>query len=1112
MRHKLLVMLTGLALLLGAQWAWAQTATTGQITGVVTDATGAAIPGAKVTLTSEAGVTREAATGAEGHYRFVMLPPGTYKLTVEATGFKSRTLEDASVRITETTTVDAQLGVAGVTETVNVSGEAPLVQSTSSTEGRVIEGTQIRQLPLPTRNFQQLLALSPGAIASLSNNTELGRGDTNIDVNGQRTTSNNVVIDGTQVNSPGTNGTGNLSVPAPDTIQEFIVQTSLYDATQGRNSGGNVAVVTKSGTNEFHGNIYEFFRNDSLNANDWFLKRSGQARPRLMRNQFGGTFGGPIVKDKTFFFASYQGTRERNGASLTNSMMLANIPAGLTNDRSTATLTALATAYGVTLNPISQAILQATLPSGQYAIPSAAPNTAADPRTLIATPLSAVSRFREDQFNINIDQAIGSKNHLSGKFFFSDDPQYQANFSFVGQNPYQVPGYGGYIDFHNRVLSISDTHVFNANVINQVRFGYSRIYGPSHPEEPFTNAEFGITNPLSYPGLSNIQALGMFSIGPTGLADQWSKTQTYQWSDMVSWTHGRHFVRFGAEVNKYLVDFNFNIYSRGQINFNTFGQFLAGTPYVTLLGNGVTGRNMRATDFSFFAQDDIRVTDSFTLNAGLRVGRNGGVSEANGRLVNFDPSAFESGNTPPCALATPCTTGFNILGAGEPINPNDWNVGPRLGFAWKPLKNDTFVVRGGAGVYFDRFSTRLANLQVFNYPFDMVAANLGTAAAIPLGGGLYLQGTGTFANPFPANLATATFPLNGQIPAPITYNLTLQPFGIPVPVAEAINGVYVNPNLRTPYVLQYNLGFQWEPAKNWMLDVGYVGSKGTKLINVYNLNQYPGNAPYTTMAPSAFTTNKSLFGFLQAQSEGSSNYNSLQTSLTHRFAHGLQFLASYTYSKSLDYGSGAIGNELAVLPGDQQGQKSQYGLSDFNRQHRFVLSGLYDLPAFYKGESGAGKRLFNDWELSTIMTFQSGSPISVVCNNGTTWYSRADLTGTPWQESGSVESRLNNYFNTAAFSCGATNTLPPYGDSGRNIIIGPNQRNIDLAIVKFIPVTENTKLEFRSEFFNAFNMVNFANPQNNLLVADPVTGSTAGRISSTSAGPRVIQFAVKFTF
>lgn len=1099
MRRRLLAIIAGLIIVLGvAPWAGAQTATTGQITGAVTDSTGAAIPSAKVTLSSETGISRESTSDGEGRYRFVLLPPGNYKVTVSAPNFKPQTLENVVVKITETTELTSALGVAGTTETVNVSGEAPLVQTESPTTGRVVDDTQVRQLPLPTRNFQQILALSPGAVSDLSNNTELGRGDTNIAVNGQRTTSNNVVIDGTAVNSPGTNSTGNLSVPAPDTIQEFIVQTSLYDATQGRNSGGDVAVVTKSGTNQFHGNLYEFLRNDSLNANDWFLKHAGRPRPRLMRNQFGGTFGGPIVKDKTFFFLSYQGTRERNGASLTNSLMLAYVPAGLTNDRTTPTLNALATAYGVTLSPISQAILQATLPDGQYAIPSAAPSPVGTPLTqLIATPLSQVSNFTEDQFSVNMDQAIGTKNHLSGKFFFSDDPQFQANFSFVGQNPYQVPGYGGFIEFHNRVLSISDTHVFNSNVINQARFGYSRIFGPSHPQEPFTNADFGINNPLAaqFPGLSNIQVLGMFSIGPTGLSDQWSKTQTYEWSDMVSWTHGRHFIRFGGEMQKYLVDFMFNFYSRGQINFNTFGQFLAGTPYVTLLGNGVRNRDMRATDFAFYVQDDIRVTDSFTLNAGFRLGRTGGISETHGRLVNFDPAKFEAAVTaPPCTLAAPCVGGFNILGPGQTINANVWNPAPRLGFAWKPLKKDNLVVRGGIGMYFDRFSTRLANLQIFNYPFDMVAANLGT--------GYSPFASGTFANPFPASIATATFPITpAQIPAPVTYPFFI--FTLP----ESINGVYVDPKMRTPYVYDYNLGIQWEPVRNWMLEIGYVGSKGTKLISVYNLNQYPGNAPYTTLAPNAFITNKSLFGFLQAQTEGSSNYNSLQTSLTHRFSHGLQFLASYTLSKSLDYGSGAIGNELAVLPGDQQNQAAQHGLSDFNRKHRFVFSGIYDLPKLYNGESGIGKRFFNDWELSTIMTFQSGLPLSVVCNNGTTWNSRADFTGTPWQVGGSVESRLNGYYNPAAFICNpATNPLPPYGDTPRNFIIGPNQKNVDIAVIKFIPLTERTKLEFRTEFFNAFNIVNFANPQNSALLP------TSGVISSTSTGPRVVQFALKLSF
>ncbi len=1097
MGRKLVTFVCLLCLLALSNFALAQTATTGQIAGIVRDPSAAVVVGAKVTLGGGAGVTREAVTDNEGRYRFTLLPPGYYTLVISAPHFQLVTFDHVMVRITETSELDADLSLAAVTESVSVSAAPPLVQTESATTGRVIGETQMAQLPLPTRNFQQMLALSPGAIAGLANNTELGRGDANIAVNGQRTTSNNVVIDGTAVNSPGTNSTGNLAVPAPDTIQEFIVQTSLYDASQGRNSGGNVALVTKSGTNAFHGSAYGYLRDEALNANDFFLNRAGVPKPILDRYQFGGTFGGPIVKDKTFLFVSYEGTREHNGASLTNSLMLANMPAGLTNDRSTAALNALAAAYGVSLSPISQALLQAQLPNGNYAIPSAARSPAGTPaNALVATPLSQVSRFKEDQFNINLDHALTANNRLSGKFFFSDDPQYQANFAFVGQNPYQVPGYGGFIDFHNRVLSISDTHTITPNLINQIRFGYNRIYGPSHPEEPFTNSQFGITNPLRFEGLSNIQVLGMFSVGPTGLSDQWSKTQTYQWSDMVSWTHGRHFLRFGADVDKYLVDFSFNIYSRGQINFNSFSQFLAGTPYVTLLGNGVPNRDMRATDFAFFVQDDIRLTPSFTLNAGLRFGRTGGISEANGRLVNFNPAAFAT-NTGPCTLFTPCLSGFNILGPGQPINANDWNAAPRVGFAWKPLSKDNLVLRGGFGVYFDRFSTRLANLQVFNYPFDMVGVNLGTAAF----------GAGTFATPFPASLATASFPITpAQIPSPVTY-----PFlGFQFP--EAINGVYVSPNLRTPYVYQYNLGIQWEPVKDWMMEVGYVGSKGTKLISVYNLNQYPGNAPYTTIAPGAFTTNKSLFGFLQAESEGSSNYNSLQTSITHRFSHGLQFLASYTYSRSLDYGSGAIGNELAVLPGDQQLQRTQYAPSDFDRTHRFVFSGVYTLPALFHGQEGILKKVMNDWQLTSIMTFQSGLPFSVVCNNSTTWYSRADFSGTPWQTGGSVESRLNDYFNPAGFSCPAANAQPPYGASPRNFIFGPGQKNVDLGMVKFIPVTERVKAEFRTEFFNVFNLVNFANPQINMLVADPVTGSTAGRITSTSSGPRVIQFAFKLNF
>jgi hypothetical protein len=1072
----------------------AQTPTTGLLTGTVKDPSGAVVPNAKLTLLSTAGEERTATTGDDGNYRFPLLPPGVYTLSLDASGFQPYKATGITIRITEATELSPALVVAGAATSVDVTGEVPLVQTSSATTGRVISDAQIRQLPLPTRNFQQLLTLSPGTVANLSNNTEMGRGDANIYVAGMRSTSNNVVVDGTQINSPGTNSTPNVSVPAPDAIQEFIVQTSQYDATQGRNAGGNVAVVTKSGENAVHGSAWEFLRNRELNANDFFLNAAGRPRPVLNRNQFGGTLGGPVIKDKTFFFVSYQGTRERNGASLTNSLSFPSIPSGLTDDRSVAALTALQSAFypaGATipaLSPISTKLLQTKLPDGSWAIPSAA-RTAASAALPVTTPMSGVSRFREDQFTTNIDQAFGQNNRLSGKFFFSDTPQYQSMFSFVGSNPQQIPGYGGNIDFHNRVLGLTDSHIFTPTLINQAHFGYSRINGPSTPQEPLTNSSMGINNPLcattpSFCGLATIQVLGLFSIGSTTLADQKSTTQTFEWTDMMTWTHGKHLVRFGGEVQRYRVDFFFNFFSRGQINFNSFQDFLAGNIAFGLLGNGVHDRGMRNSDAAAYIQDDYKVSDSLTVNLGMRFQYQGGISEIRGRLANFDPSAFKG----PCSVAAPCTTstGFHILQPGETLNPNTYSAAPRFGFAWKPPAAKGLVVRGGYGVYFDRPSTRVANLQIFNYPFDIVGLAMGS-----------------FSNPFP-DLSKVSFPINPvAVPSPVPYYFA----GVPLATTPtAISGIYVSPNFRTPYVQQYSLGVQWEVYKNWMAEVGYVGSKGTKLINVYTLNQgtSPATAPYGT---SAFSNNKALNGFQMATTDANSLYNSLQASLTKRFSKGLTFLASYTFSKSIDDASGAPTNEFAAVPGDQQNRQSNRAISDFDRQNRFVLSGTYDLPKFYGGKSVVATRIANDWQLGGILTLQSGAPFSVVCVSGSALYNRADLvSATNPAGSGSVESRLGGFFNKAAFAPGCTNTAP-FGTSGRNILRGPDQRNVDLSVVKFIPVRERTRLEFRSEFFNAFNRVNFANPNNNVLV--PATLAT---ITSTATGPRVIQFALKLNF
>lgn len=1106
-RSKLLSIIISICLLIPcAATALAQGAA-GQLSGTIADPAGARLAGATVTVTSsDTSLQRETVTNENGDFTVQLLPPGQYTVKITSQGFKSAVLERVVINITQTTTLNLSLEPATQAETVTITAEPSLVQSSSSQMGRVIEERSIRQLPLPTRNFQQLLALSPGAVASLANTTELGRGDSNISVNGQRTTSNNVVVNGIEINSPGTNSTPNLASPAPDSIQEFIVQTSLFDASGGRNAGGNVAAVTKSGTNEFHGNVYEFFRNRALNANDFFLNASGQDRPVLSRNQFGGTLGGPIIKDKVFFFGSYQGTHERNGASLTNSLAFLNLnfpvagqtaPVPLTDDRSRAGLAARFGVPAAAISDVSLALLNAHLPGGGLAIPSS--SNASGP-----TALSGISRFREDQFNANADVQLTSQNKLSGKFFSSHAPIFQALFSFLGSNAFQAPGYGGDLEVNNRVLSLTDTHVFNSGIVNEARFGFSRIRTLSFPEEPFTASEFGIRNPLGslFPGLPTIGVTGAFTIGSTTLADEGAAVNTFTLGDTVSMIRGRHAIRLGAEVRRNQANLFFNFFSRGQLIFNNFQDFLRGQVGTSLLGSGVPDRGIRATDFSSFVQDDFRVSSRLTLNLGLRYEYFGGISDIRGRLVNFDPASFNVGTAQ--APAPPPNGIVQVSGAtnplpgvpeiGDTINPSTHNFAPRFGFAWKAIGDDV-VVRGGYGIYYDRFSTRFANSQLFNYPYGIIAAGVSIPAAgfiVPI------------SDPFPDVPAPTAFPIAATNPAPIFITTFIPGVGR-VPLAPvSITGLFVSPDLSAPYVQQYSLGVQWQVASRTLLEAAYVGSKGTKLLTVFNLNQL---APGQTVARfPGFSTSKGILnGTQQVQTSGVSNYNSLQLSLTQRYSHGLQFLASYTFSKSIDEYSGDFANELTTLPGNQQDFRTQRGPSSFDRTQRFVASFVYDLPRFYEGNSTVAGKVLNDWQLAGIATVQSGLPFSVFQSIGAAIFNRADFVpgfSGSVELPGSVKDRLKKFFDTSRFVAPAG-----FGNTGRNILRGPGQSNVDFSVVKFIPVTESVRAEFRTEFFNIFNIVNFANPNSNIAVP-----ATFGQITSTSAGPRVIQFALKVQF
>jgi hypothetical protein len=830
--HPLLVIMLVLFL---AQLGLAQTPTTGQITGEVTDPSGAVVAGAKVALTSDAGLQRTAATDSTGHYAFTMLPPGTYKLEASFAGFNTVAVQNIVVRITETAVINVPMKVQATKETLEVTATAPLVQSENSSTGRVIEQSEIRQLPLPTRNFQQLLALTTGASGSLANSSELGRGDAAIYVNGQRAMSNAVVINGVDSNSIGTGSTPNLAVPATDSMREFIVQTSLYDATQGRSSGGVIAAVTKSGTDSFHGNAYEFFRNSVLNANNFFLNRAGVKKPALDRNLFGGTFGGPIAKNKAWFFVSYQGTREKNGASLLNSLATVFVPGVLTNDRSDAGLTNLYSAYFTpALGPAyynlfktspQVMLLKAKAADGVWAVPSAA--TATGTTAPVATPIPTLSRFREDQFNTNVDVKLSEANRMSAKFFFANNPTYQALYSFAGvQNAIQAPGYPVNLDVNQRLLAVDDTHVISPNLINYARFGFSYIGANSQPKETINAASLGISSPLGslFPGMPTISLSNMFDLGASPLSDNISKTRTFSAGDMITWTHGKHTIKFGGEYKHHQSELVFNAYTRGQMFFlgvtgDPFKDFLSGMPGLTIIGSGDPRRDNRAHDFAFFYQDDWRIHPRLTLNLGLRYDYYGPFTEAQGRFVAFDPTLAA---TTPITGGVKLTSGFVQAGNGslpdvtkveDSLMPADRNnFAPRIGFSWQPLDTERFVVRGGYGIYYDRANARLFNSQVFNSPYYTIATSLIGATYWP-----------QMNNPFVQVPLPSSFPLSmySTTPASMLTPLSTATGNITIPTNIPAAGIYPDRHdFRVPYIQQYNFGIQYNFAGTWLLDLG----------------------------------------------------------------------------------------------------------------------------------------------------------------------------------------------------------------------------------------------------------------------------------------------------
>ena len=1113
--------------------AFAQTQTTGEIAGTIRDGQGAVIVNAVIQLENTAtGEKRATASDSSGNYVVAFLPPGSYELNLSSPGFATGRFNRLRVGANQITTVNVVLSVASTSFEVTVTDTLPLVQSEGPQLATALEAKAVSNLPLPTRNFLQLATLAPGVSAELTNNNAIGRNSPNFYVNGARSEQNNLLLNGVNANDIYGHDFAAVPIPAPESIQEVVVNTSLYDASLKSAGGASIEVTTKSGTNRVHGSLYDYLRNDALNANDANLKQAGVGRPVLRRHAYGATLGGPIRKNRAFYFLSYQGVRETNGATDQSIYKSVLIAPGLTDDRSEPTLLSAFQPKlpdGITpatsINPISLALLNAKLTNGDYLIPTPQQADGRVSGTVLST-------YREEQFNANFDVHPRSQDALAAKFFFADAPQCHA---LGGWEPGQVafgatslPGFGLQVENDNRLLSVSYVHTYSPTAANETRFGSNFLRNRALPQQALLDSAIGIQRPTAadFPGLPNIvlgRDDGGASVGSEWITLNNASTYSLSVSDVLSLHRGGHTIRLGGEFRRYWWDVHANVNTYGEIDFPTFNDFLIGNTDFSSIGVGLSHRHFRTSDYNFFVHDDWKLSHKITLNAGLRYELNLPPYETNGLIGGFDPALYR----PRTEIGSdglpvgPPTGGIVMAGNSHYVLPDvpkvgkrvvnslsPRSLGPRIGIAWSPLNSGRLVLRGGYGIFFSEPSFFYLAWDYFSPPFYQNFVSSGH----------------TFANPFPDVLAESSFPL-----VEAGYPLASNPF---------------DPNLRTPYFQHFNASVQYELVPDTVLQVAYVGSRGVRLFRQVATNQAriaSPNRPITNQVTGeVITVNTNENALLRApmqgvdtalfnlnQSNGQSTYHSLQATLYRKLSHGFELQGSYTFSRSID-NSSFPGLDTSGIVGNQLAAQSNRGLSDFDRTHRVAGYLTWDLPRFgFTRSSTAARLLGADWRLSAIVTVMSGTPLDLFDPAGGSLYGLAGARPS-WAPGANRATATHNIprgysFNPAAFALAEVqpgqsipSALDPaavapdggmdLGNVGRNLLRGPSQTNIDFSAGKRFSLAESKNLEFRADLFNILNHASRDNP-----ISD-INSDDFGKLMTFSSSPRIVQLSMKFNF
>lgn len=1142
---RLIVTMPGVALLLFMSAVPSHAVgPTGEIVGSVVDQTGAPLPGATVSVTNEGtGEARQATSDTGGDFTFPILPVGNYTVKVTAAGFEVFEQRGIVLQVDQNVTINAKLQVGSNSEVVQVTSSAGQnVNLVDATISQVVDSQRVVDLPLNGRDTLQLQYIMPG-VSYDNNNVAHGQGQhEGVVVNGNRPGSNYYLLDGVDMTD------SYLSVapvfPAPDALQEFDIQTSNFTAQYGRSSGGLINAASRAGTNSFHGGAFEFFRNTVLDSHNYF-DVAGEAKPAFKLNQFGGDVGGPIIKQKTFFYGYYQGTRQRKDETVTIGTVLtqqenptlnggsAQFPANTIVDPQTGK--PFATDGLIPANRIDPTAANAVKALMPYL-----PNNSTGGYTYHAPSADNEDNLNENQYLGRIDQSFSTKDLFFGRYFFNQD--YSTGYGAGNMN---LP-HDKY--FRNQNVALDWNHTFTSHLINTAVVGFTRV---AHHRGTINSDGWD-----TFGALAGAEAAGIpteFYIGVNGSYQNSGdgtfiqNRQTWQYTDFLSYLHGKHSISIGGDFRKEAVnriedyftdpifDFNGTYTGNGTgTSVTSMADMLMGLPNYFNLQTEVRS-DLRHKAMDMYVQDNYKVSRRVTIDAGFRWEPFLPPVDNLNDQICFDPtlktqSTFyptaPPGFTFPGPPLSVTSYGHGDVGCSRSMVPDRWkNVAPRLGFNISPFASGKTSIRAAYGIFWDQARLIAWNRYSTAQPFDENYSITGLAD-IPTQGAL----TGT--NIFAANPGQVD-PFPFIVPRTAAQRQAFSPqYGGYWPTSA--EGTVLPPNFNEGYASQWNFSIDQEFAKDWVLTISYIGNHGTHLFlsrdinwaplatynpsltlaanqldeNYRRLFAYDGNCGTTTIAnPVANPSNGSFYdnpclGQTQEEAnQGWSNYDAIDFTVNHRFANGFSLLASYVYGKYLDIIS--YGAEGGLGPRNPLDFAQSYGPSDNDVRNRVTASYIYQLPKL-KSAHGVLSGLINNWQNQGIFDDQTGSPYSInsYTDTGATGIGGDFADRVAGVSTSPANRGVKSYFNTAAFAEAANGT---YGTTSRNMLYGPSRVDFDFSLFKEFPIHEEGKIQFRSEFFNLFNHPNFGNPDNT------VGDGTFGQLTGAGDG-RIAQFALKYLF